>query len=129
MWKARQGLSANVILTGFTSFFTDVSSEMIYPLLQAFVRFILAGQRSLLGPALGVIEGIAESSASLLRVFSGYYSDRIRQRKLPAIGGYGVSAAAKAALAIKDKHQHTFKTENDEEARKAMFRHMEVKVA
>jgi MFS family permease len=100
MWKARQGLSANVILTGFTSFFTDVSSEMIYPLLQAFVRFILAGQRALLGPALGVIEGLAESSASLLRVFSGYYSDRIGQRKLPAIGGYGVSAAAKAVLLL-----------------------------
>jgi MFS family permease len=100
MLKARQGLSANVVLTGFTSLFTDISSEMIYPMLQAFLRFILAGQRALLGPALGVIEGVAESSASLLRVFSGYYSDRIRQRKLPAIGGYGASILAKAMLLL-----------------------------
>jgi MFS family permease len=98
--KAARGLSRNVILSGFTSFFTDVSSEMIYPLLQAFVRFILAGRRALLGPALGVIEGVAESSASLLRVFAGYYSDRIHRRKLPAIGGYGTSLLAKALLLL-----------------------------
>jgi MFS family permease len=73
---------------------------MIYPLLQAFVRFILAGRRTLLGPALGLIEGVAESSASLLRVFSGYYSDRIKKRKLPAIGGYGASVLAKGLLLL-----------------------------
>jgi MFS family permease len=100
MLEARTGLSRNVVLTGFTSFFTDVSSEMIYPLLQAFVRFILAGRRTLLGPALGIIEGVAESSASLLRVFSGYYSDRIQKRKLPAIVGYGASFVAKGLLLL-----------------------------
>jgi MFS family permease len=100
MPKARTGLSRNVILTGFTSFFTDVSSEMIYPLLQAFMRFILTGRQAFLGPALGVIEGVAESSASLVRVFSGYFSDRIRQRKLPAIGGYSASVLAKGLLLL-----------------------------
>jgi MFS family permease len=100
MLKTRAWMSRNVLLTGFTSFFTDVSSEMIYPLLQAFVRFILAGRRALLGPALGLIEGVAESSASLLRVGSGYYSDRIEKRKLPAIGGYGASFAAKGLLLL-----------------------------
>jgi MFS family permease len=100
MLQIRRGLSRNVILTGFTSFFTDVSSEMIYPLLQAFVRFLLSSRQALLGPALGVIEGVAESSASLLRVFSGYYSDRIHKRKLPAIGGYGASVLAKGVLLL-----------------------------
>lgn len=88
----------NVILTGLTSFFTDVSSEMLYPLIQAFVSTILTAQKSLIGPALGVIEGVAESTASLLKVFSGYYSDRIQARKAPAITGYGLSALSKLLL-------------------------------
>ncbi len=91
-------VNRNVILTGFTSFFTDVSSEMIYPLLQAFVSAILAARGALVGPVLGIIEGVAESTASLLKVFSGYYSDRIRKRKLPTISGYSLSAAAKVLL-------------------------------
>lgn len=91
-------LNKNVILLGLTSFFTDVASEMIYPLIQAFISMILAAQQALLGPALGVIEGIAESTASLLKVFVGYYSDKIQRRKNLTIGGYGLSAAAKILL-------------------------------
>jgi len=91
-------VNRNVILTGFTSFFTDVSSEMIYPLLQAFVSAVLSSRAALVGPVLGIIEGVSESTASLLKVFSGYYSDRIRKRKLPAISGYSLSAAAKTLL-------------------------------
>ena len=91
-------INRNVILTGFTSFFTDVSSEMIYPLLQAFVSAVLASRTALIGPILGIIEGVAESTASLLKVFSGYYSDRIRKRKAPTISGYSLSAAAKVLL-------------------------------
>lgn len=89
---------ANVILMGCTSFFTDVSSEMIYPLLQAFITMIMASQKALLGPVLGIIEGISESTASLLRVFSGYYSDRTAKRKAPTISGYALSAIAKLLL-------------------------------
>src|SRR5512136_2450650 len=88
----------NVILTGFTSFFTDVSSEMIYPLIQAFVAMIMSAQKALLGPVLGVIEGIAESTASLIKVIAGYYSDRIEKRKAPAIAGYSLSAVSKILL-------------------------------
>ncbi|MBN1696232.1 MAG: MFS transporter [Spirochaetales bacterium] len=91
----KQPIHKNVILTGFTSFFTDVSSEMIYPLLQAFIAMIMAAQKAALGPILGIIEGIAESSASLLKVFSGYLSDRIKKRKIPVIVGYACSACAK----------------------------------
>ncbi len=85
----------NVILTGFTSFFTDISSEMIYPLLQGFITVVMRTQAAFLGPVLGVIEGIAESTASLLKVFSGYVSDRSRKRKSPAIFGYALSTASK----------------------------------
>ncbi|MBN1533289.1 MAG: MFS transporter [Spirochaetes bacterium] len=88
----------NVYLTGLTSFFTDVSSEMIYPLLQAFVSMTLSAQRALIGPILGIMEGVAESAASLLKVLSGYYSDRWGNRKAPAIGGYSLSAASKLLL-------------------------------
>lgn len=88
----------NLLATGWASFLTDVSTEMIYPLLQAFVAMILSGRRALLGPVLGIIEGVSESTASLLKVFSGFYSDRVRSRKAPTIAGYSVSACAKALL-------------------------------
>lgn len=90
-----RGLDRNVILTGFTSFFTDVSSEMVYPLLQGFISAIMKTQTALIGPVLGIIEGIAESTASLLKVFSGYYSDKMDRRKGPAIWGYSVSALSR----------------------------------
>jgi MFS family permease len=93
-------VSRNVLLTGLTSFFTDVSSEMVYPLLQAFVSLILAARRALLGPFLGIIEGLAESTASLLKVFSGYYSDRLARRKPLALAGYTLSALAKPLLLL-----------------------------
>lgn len=96
----RKGITRNVALTGFTSFFTDISSEMIYPLIQAFVSMIMASQRALLGPILGIIEGIAESTASLLKAFFGYYSDRIQKRRLPAIAGYSTSSLAKLILLL-----------------------------
>ncbi|MBN2351745.1 MAG: MFS transporter [Spirochaetales bacterium] len=97
---AKKSLSKNVFLTGLTSFFTDVSSEMIYPLFQGFVRLILSGARGLLGPVLGVMEGLAESTASLLKVYAGLISDRLGKRKLPAIGGYALSALSKLALLL-----------------------------
>jgi MFS family permease len=91
----KSSYTRNVVLTGLTSFFTDVSTEMLYPLIQAFVVMIFAAQKSLVGPALGIIEGVAESTASLIKVFAGYYSDRIRVRKGPALAGYGLSALSK----------------------------------
>ncbi len=90
------GYHRNVILTGLTSFFTDVSSEMIYPLLQGFITVIMKSQAALLGPVLGIIEGISESTASLLKVFSGYYSDKRQRRKAPTIIGYSLSWASKS---------------------------------
>ena len=88
-------IGRNVRLMGLTSLFTDISSEMIYPLIQAFISMVLAARRALIGPLLGLIEGVAESTAALLKVYAGYYSDRIRKRKALAIGGYGLSALSK----------------------------------
>ncbi len=85
----------NVWLAGFASFFTDVSSEMIYPLIQAFVSLLLAARQALVGPLLGLLEGVAESTAALLKVYAGRLSDRWRRRKGLAIGGYALSAFAK----------------------------------
>jgi MFS family permease len=87
----------NVIILGIASFLTDVSTEMVYPLLPLYLTSARIGA----SPAIvGLIEGIAESLASLLRVFSGAWSDRIRQRKPIAILGYSLSSIGKVFLYI-----------------------------
>lgn len=83
-----KGITGNVFILGLVSFFTDVSSEMIYPLLPLFLTGLLGA-----GPAfLGVIEGVAESTASLLKLFSGIVSDRVRSRKRLVLMGYSISS-------------------------------------
>ncbi|QXE89163.1 MFS transporter [Geomonas subterranea] len=83
-----KGITGNVLVLGLVSFFTDVSSEMIYPLLPLF----LTGQLGA-GPAfLGAIEGVAESTASLLKLLSGIVSDRVRRRKRLVLIGYSISS-------------------------------------
>jgi len=84
----------NIIILGLTSFFTDISSEMVYPL----VPFFLTAKLGASPAVLGVIEGIAESLASLLKVFSGYISDRLKNRKGLTIVGYTSSAIGKLIL-------------------------------
>lgn len=82
------GITGNVLILGLVSFFTDVSSEMIYPLLPIFLTSILGA-----GPAyLGIIEGVAESTASLLKLCSGIVSDRVRGRKSLVLFGYSISS-------------------------------------
>ena len=87
----------NVIILGMVSFLTDVSTEMVYPLLPLYLTSARIGAT----PAIvGLIEGLAESTASLLRVFSGYWSDRLQQRKSLAIIGYTFSFVGKYFLYI-----------------------------
>jgi len=81
---------------GWVSFFQDVSSEMIYPLLPLFLVNVLGAPTSIVG----LIEGIAESTASLLKVFSGWLSDRTGHRKTWAVAGYGLSALVKPMVAL-----------------------------
>lgn len=86
----------NIILLGITSLLTDISSEMVYPILPVYLVTQLG-----VGPAiLGLIEGIAESLASLLKVFSGYFSDKLRRRKPFTILGYCFSTLGKFLLYI-----------------------------
>ncbi len=86
----------NVTVTGFVSFFMDVSSEMIYPLVPLFLANVLGVNKSVIG----FIEGIAESTASLLKVFSGWFSDRIRNRKWLMVFGYGISTLSRPILGL-----------------------------
>lgn len=86
----------NVIILGLVSLFTDVSSEMLYPLMPLYVTAVLGASPAILG----VIEGVAESLASLLKLFSGRVADRFARRKPLAILGYGLSAAAKVFFIV-----------------------------
>jgi MFS family permease len=87
------GISSNVLVLGFVSLMTDASSEMIYAILPLFLISIGAS-----GLLIGIIEGAAETTASLLKVVSGWYSDRYRKRKVFILGGYGMSSFVKPAL-------------------------------
>ncbi len=90
------GFSRNVFILGAVSFFNDLSSEMVYPLFPTFlVEFLGAGAWFL-----GLVEGLADSVASLLNLFSGWLSDRLRRRKGLVAGGYAVSALARGSLAL-----------------------------
>jgi MFS family permease len=86
----------NVWALTATSFLTDVSSEMIFNLLPLFL-FDVLGVRT---PLIGLIEGVAESTASLMKVFSGWFSDRLQGRKGLALVGYGLSTLAKPFLYV-----------------------------
>ncbi|MFQ6106280.1 MAG: MFS transporter [Thermoplasmata archaeon] len=81
----------NIIILAFVSFLTDTSSEMMLPLFPIFVTAVLLGNPMIFG----LIEGIAESTASLLKVASGFWSDRARRRKNLVATGYGVSSFSK----------------------------------
>lgn len=86
----------NIILLGITSLLTDASTEMVYPLIPLYLMTQLGA-----GPAvIGLIEGFAESLASLLKVFSGNFSDRIRRRKPLTIFGYSFSSIGKLILYV-----------------------------
>lgn len=90
-----KGITGNILVLGLVSFLTDFSSEMIYPLLPVFLTAVLGA-----GPAvLGVIEGIAESTASLLKLVSGIMSDRVTDRKRLVLTGYGISSFARPFIA------------------------------
>jgi MFS family permease len=89
-------LPRNVLALSVVSFLNDSSSEIIYPLLPAFLALSLGASPF----AIGVIEGIAESIASILKLFSGYLSDRLKTRKFPVFLGYSIAAIARPFLAF-----------------------------
>ena len=81
---------------GAVSFLTDLSSEMIYPLLPLFLTGVLGASAT----AIGAIEGAAESTASLLKLLSGWWSDRARRRKPLVVGGYVLSSLVRPLVAL-----------------------------
>lgn len=89
------GFNRNVFFSGLVSFFMDVSSEMIYPLVPLFLANVLGVNKSVIG----LIEGIAKSLASLLKVYFGWLSDRIGRRKGLMALGYGISVLARPIMA------------------------------
>jgi len=89
------GLERNVFFTGLTSFFTDTSTKMIYSVMPLFLMSLGASKTTI-----ALIEGIAESTASLVKVLSGYWSDKIGKNKPFMIIGYGITALVTPLYAL-----------------------------
>src|SRR5450755_4335344 len=85
----------NIYVFGVTSFLNDTASEMAYWVLPAFLASLGAGPAQL-----GIIEGVAESVASFAKLFSGYVTDRVSERKPIVVAGYIVANAVKPLLAL-----------------------------
>ena len=92
----RAPLAPTVRVLAAVSFLTDVASEMIYPLLPLFLSTVLGTTAA----GLGVIEGVAESVSALLRLPSGWWSDRIGRRKPLVVLGYGLAAVARPLIGL-----------------------------
>lgn len=94
--KKQNGLSRETIIVSITSFLTDVSTEMMVPLLPFFLTTILGASVFVVG----LVEGWAAVALSIMDMFSGWLSDRTRRRKPLMIGGYGLSALTKPLFAF-----------------------------
>ena len=94
--KDRKTGKRNIFFLGLVSFFTDLSTEMVYPL----VPLYLAAVFGVTPVFIGFIEGIVESLASLLKVYSGYITDRFQKKKALAFAGYAGGAIYKILLIL-----------------------------
>jgi MFS family permease len=89
------GMARNIIIVGFVSLFTDLSSQMVFPVVPLFLLSLGASAW-----VVGLVEGAAETTASLLKVFSGFWSDKIKRRKPFVFAGYGLSSITKPLFAF-----------------------------
>ena len=96
------GVGRNIIALGVVSFFTDVSSEMIFPILPIFLTSILSASKE----AVGLIEGVADSMSSIFDILVGYFSDKFRRRKDFVVAGYGFSSIVKVGIALSTTWWH-----------------------
>lgn len=94
--KKRFGVHPDILKLGFVSFLTDLSSEMIFSVFAVFFTTIAGASAALLG----LVEGLADLSASSLNYLAGWLSDRTGKRKVFALAGYGFSALAKIILLL-----------------------------
>jgi len=90
------GLGRNVLALSLVSLLTDVASEMIYPLVPVFLQSVLGASASFIG----TIEGAAESTAALLKLVSGWWSDRVSRRKPLVVLGYTIASLARPLIAV-----------------------------
>ena len=95
-WQRYRRLPKNVLALSLVSLLNDTSSDIIYPILPTFLALSLGASPF----AIGLIEGFAESIASILKLFSGYLSDRFGTRKLPVFLGYSLAAITRPFLAF-----------------------------
>jgi MFS family permease len=91
----KNSIPRNVIVLGIVSLFTDAATEMIYPLLPLFIATLGSG-----AILLGIIEGIAETTSSLLKLASGVISDKLGKRKMIVVIGYGISSLMRPLIGI-----------------------------
>ncbi|MFH0838099.1 MAG: MFS transporter, partial [Patescibacteria group bacterium] len=96
MQTEERALQKNVFRLGLTSFFTDLSSEMIFPVLPIFLTSVLGANMAVIG----LIEGVAESAATILKLISGWVSDKFGKKKPLIVAGYSFSAVTKPLLAL-----------------------------
>jgi MFS family permease len=87
----RKAIPRQVLILGFVSLFTDMASEMLYPITPIFLTAVLGSSMAMVG----IIEGIAEVTAGLLKGYAGRLSDKIGKRSIFVVIGYGLSALAK----------------------------------
>lgn len=98
----RTSLPRNVVVLGVVSFFTDMSSEMIYPLLPVFLGTVLGTSATVIG----VIEGAAESVSALLKLASGWWSDRVGRRKPLVVAGYLIASITRPMIGLAQAAGH-----------------------
>ncbi len=96
------GISLNVILIGVVSFLTDASSEMIVPILPLFLTGTLLAPMAVVG----LLEGLAESTACIIKAVSGFWSDRVARRAPFMSAGYSLSTVAKLLFAFSTSWMH-----------------------
>lgn len=98
------GLSPNVFWMGVVSFLNDLSSDMIFPFIPIFLTSVLGASLTFVG----LVEGAADATASVLKIVSGWLSDRAKKRKPFAVFGYALSAFSKPVLAAATAPWHVF---------------------
>ncbi|MDL1964970.1 MAG: MFS transporter [Deltaproteobacteria bacterium] len=97
------GITRNIFIMGMVSLFTDLSSQMVFPLIPLFLTTVLGCGAY----AVGIVEGAAETTAFLLKVLSGYWSDKIGKRKPFILCGYSMLSITKPLFAINNvRHEY-----------------------
>jgi MFS family permease len=94
--RAKAKLSRGTIIIGLVSLLSDISTEMVYPVLPIFIKDVLKAPAA----ALGLIEGLANGTASVVTGFSGWISDHLGRRKPVAFLGYALTALSKPIIAL-----------------------------